>query len=1477
MFWVMLGIAAFYAKGADVFHQDCRDLKPRPKLSITTPTQFDAPPADVSTAISAVWANNGEDKVTQDELRASLYFGIVSYPPLCDGSPVINAVWDGTTIKQFGAKNEVVEFNLILEAALEAASNVTVTISDLTGPGGSVIRHTPPRSNADLFNWTTGEIELFYVRYLQETGMSTWGCWSEYSWSQDQLPAKLQSPAGPTGDWGSRPWANKYIPDIAVPMDIVPSFNIAAGNNQSVWADIYIPQTVNAGSYSGTITVAENGSPTWTIPVSLTVRNFMLPDLPNSKTMLGTYYSDIAPRYTGTYWPDPASPEGLMTIQVLQNHTLMAHRHKLSMCGDDGASENDAPDAYVSPSPGYVPALTGDLFTPANGYAGPGVGVGNNVYSIGNWWTTATQTTFQANCIAWESWFAANAPETERFVYLADEPTDFTQTAQWASWMQGTGLKSFATLGAFLLPTQQSTIPDMDIYCFGISSCPWGTTPGSAIDTSVAADETAIGPFPTVSASGDGTTATITFTAISAFSVSPFGTVTISGVTPSGYNGTYPVAASGPNSVSYLNTTTGAQTVAGTVTLTPGKEVWMYNCGRPGEGSVATDADGVDLRERPWGQYKKHIGRWHDWECTYYCDNQCGRGNVDVMNNIQTWGYPTSSDPALGNVSANNMNGNGLLFYPGTDAIFTTPASGQTGSNYGIPGPIASLRLKHLRRGVQDVDYIALAAAINPSAVNIIVNTMVPQVLWDVPCYGPNWTAPPISYSTDPDEWENARLQLANIIDSPAITTTSLPGGVTGVSYSQTLAVSDGMESCTWSVTSGTLPTGLNLSSSGVISGTPTATGISTFTVLVANGAGATATQTFSIIVNNSISNNISGAVALSGGGNLQGVTVSLTFGGNTVGSATTDSSGDYTFTGVPNGNYTLTPTMSGYIFNPINLSPTVNGANVQSQNFTATLNTYSISGTITLNGQGLSDVTVSYGGNNSVMTDGSGAYSISGVVNGSYTLTPSLAGYTFNPASQALTISGGNATQNFSATIIPPSTFSIIGTITLNGQGLNGVTVNYGGNNSVTTNGSGAYIISGVANGSYSLTPSLAGYTFNPTNQTISISGGNATQNFSATVIPPSTFSISGTITLNGQGLSGVTVNYGGNNFVTTNGAGVYIISGAANGSYTLTPALTGYTFTPTTLQATVNSANLTGENFTVTINPPASVATPAFSPLPGAYNSTKTVTISCATSGVTIYYTTDGSTPTASSTQYSTPISVTASTQLQAIAIEAGTKSLIISGVYNIAGSSSYVPDTDNDTDGNGYPDEIKTALGVSLTNSSATPLNMQAGITSQALTLSKLSVKLNFAKTAGNDAIMVSGLLQIPSGFAANAQTVVVDVGGVVKVFTLDSKGKGHAAKGYPTVTSAANDHFSLKFKSVKGNVDQQTGTFTAQFNKGTFASSFADVGLLGSASVKDAARTVPVIILFNNQMCQASQAVHYTATANKTGVALWASKP
>ncbi len=83
--------------------------------------------------------------------------------------------------------------------------------------------------------------------------------------------------------------------------------------------------------------------------------------------------------------------------------------------------------------------------------------------------------------------------------------------------------------------------------------------------------------------------------------------------------------------------------------------------------------------------------------------------------------------------------------------------------------------------------------------------------------------------------------------------------------------------------------------------------------------------------------------------------------------------------------------------------------------------------------------------------------------------------------------------------------------------------------------------------------------------------------------------------------------------------------------------------------------------------------VATPTFSPGAGTYSSAQTVTISDSTSGSTIYYTTNGSTPTTASSVYSSPITVSATETLEALAIHSGNSNSVVgSAAYTISSAS-------------------------------------------------------------------------------------------------------------------------------------------------------------------------------------------------------------
>src|SRR5439155_26611805 len=88
-------------------------------------------------------------------------------------------------------------------------------------------------------------------------------------------------------------------------------------------------------------------------------------------------------------------------------------------------------------------------------------------------------------------------------------------------------------------------------------------------------------------------------------------------------------------------------------------------------------------------------------------------------------------------------------------------------------------------------------------------------------------------------------------IDCPTITITpaTLPNGLSKSPYSETLSGSGGTDPYTFVLTGGSLPAGLSLSTGGVISGTPTGSGKSTFTVGTTDANGCSGTQNYSIQV----------------------------------------------------------------------------------------------------------------------------------------------------------------------------------------------------------------------------------------------------------------------------------------------------------------------------------------------------------------------------------------------------------------------------------------------------------------------------------------------------------------------------------------------------------------------------------------------------------------------------------------------------
>ncbi len=289
------------------------------------------------------------------------------------------------------------------------------------------------------------------------------------------------------------------------------------------------------------------------------------------------------------------------------------------------------------------------------------------------------------------------------------------------------------------------------------------------------------------------------------------------------------------------------------------------------------------------------------------------------------------------------------------------------------------------------------------------------------------------------------------------------------------------------------------------------------------------------------------------------GATVALRNSSGTVAQVTVDPSGNYTFSGVAAGSYYIRPSKRGISFNPKRLRLTIAGASVSGQNFTATPSSYQITGSI----PGATGATVGLSGTStaSTLVDVSGNYAFAGLVNGTYTVTPTASGATFTPSNRSVTINSANVSGvNFSVgTSSGNGAYAISGTI----SGGAGATVALTGTSTanVTADAGGNYTFSNLKNGTYTVTPTLSGYSITPPNQNVTVNGANLTGvNFTATAQ-------SGTLSANPTSLAFGNVTVGStasqNVTVTANGASITISQANVTG--------TGYSITGLAIPATI------------------------------------------------------------------------------------------------------------------------------------------------------------------------------------------------------------------------------------------------------------------------------------------------------------------
>jgi hypothetical protein len=295
-----------------------------------------ASPAD---AAPRVWAIDDGEKIKQDEIGLPLARG--------EGNPV----FDGQRIRLFALRNETVAVQIVVEADGAPLEGVTVDLERLER-GEAVIANAPGANDPTRF--VGRRIERF-VEHLLPVRKPSGGGYRDASlgWTEGSGP--------PPQRWIGR------VPDPLIPVEVAPPWSpyplaIRARENGIVWIDVTVPPEQPPGLYRGAVVVAAAGRALASLPVELEVLDATLPD-----STVGTML------FYARWALDKRIGDGARAERHLWQ---LLHRHRVAPL--HGAMTVDDVRRHAA-------ALDGTLYTPEQGYEGPGIGTGDGVLSLGTY------------------------------------------------------------------------------------------------------------------------------------------------------------------------------------------------------------------------------------------------------------------------------------------------------------------------------------------------------------------------------------------------------------------------------------------------------------------------------------------------------------------------------------------------------------------------------------------------------------------------------------------------------------------------------------------------------------------------------------------------------------------------------------------------------------------------------------------------------------------------------------------------------------------------------------------------------------------------------------------------------------------------------------------------------------------------------------------------------------------------------------
>jgi cell wall-associated NlpC family hydrolase len=326
--------------------------------------------------VNSVWGVSDGEKIEKDDLT--------------NVNKASNSAWDGHKIKVFGSRNEIVAFQTIVEASDAGILGMDASLPQLVQRGGTgVIKYTPPA--VDPTQYADRPIEIFTENYLNVT---------QRTHTDFLYPYDNSHPANPTDPTGWKPV--QLVPENATQGRGGFPITVQPRTNQGLWFELYIDKNLPAGTYEGTITIHADQQEV-KVPIELEVLDFTLPD-ENSLDVMVYYEPYQVVTQSGTDWSYPLDPA----------YHRFAHRNRVEFV--DHYDETSAQQ--------HIGRFNGTDFTAANGYAGPGAGIGNTIIPrtfYGNTDDFVNEAQARTLSDSWMNFMHNNLPGKKTFLYVLDE------------------------------------------------------------------------------------------------------------------------------------------------------------------------------------------------------------------------------------------------------------------------------------------------------------------------------------------------------------------------------------------------------------------------------------------------------------------------------------------------------------------------------------------------------------------------------------------------------------------------------------------------------------------------------------------------------------------------------------------------------------------------------------------------------------------------------------------------------------------------------------------------------------------------------------------------------------------------------------------------------------------------------------------------------------------------------------------------